>query len=117
MDEQALEKSISQMRGMFVFFGGIFAVGGALMFLVLLGGGGNGRGADSDTNFVSLFILAVPFLLAFWGLGKRNKIGYRAAQVSSVLFLIGFPVLTYFGFRYLQKLADPAMKRLFGLGG
>ena len=56
-------------------------------------------------------ILAFLFGNAFIGLGKRSEKGYKYAKICSWFFVLGFPVLTYFGVSYLKKLNDPLMKQ------
>lgn len=58
-------------------------------------------------------ILAIPFLIAFIYLGKRNRMGYRSAKFCSMILLLGFPIFTYFGINYLKKLSHPEMRRVF----
>ena len=100
MDPQQVQKNIGQMRGIFAFFGGLNVLG-IILNLV--------SGEPSGLIIISL-VLAVIFFAAFDGLGKRTKTGRTFAQISSVIFLLGFPILTIFGISYLLKLSKPEMK-------
>jgi hypothetical protein len=100
MSPQQVEKSIKQMRGIFAFFGGLNVLG-IILNLV--------SGEPSALIIVSL-VLAVVFFMAFDGLGKRTKTGHTLALISSIVFLLGFPILTIFGISYLVKLSKPEMK-------
>jgi len=109
MNDEQVNKSIRQMRQMFVFFGILTTL--AAVFALI--------GSFSDSSkVIALFIegaLAACFWIAFNGLGKRDSMGYTFARVCSVIFVLAFPVLTFFGISYLSKLAKPEMKQAFGV--
>jgi len=109
MSPKEVEKSIRQMRQIFVFFGPI-AILATIGMLVL--------GVDEEyTPLVCCLLPLGPvYLLAYYGLGKRDKSGYQLAQLGSLGLLAGFPLLTIFGLTYLTKLSKPEMKRAFGIG-
>ncbi len=108
MNTEQVNKSIRQMRQMFGFFGILTALGTVLALI----------GSMSDaSNFIVVIIegaFAACFWTAFNGLGKRNPTGFTFARICSVLFLLGFPVLTIFGIIYLNKLSKPEMKQALG---
>jgi hypothetical protein len=105
MTEDQVNKSIGQMRGVFVFFGVLVALG-ALVYLF---------SSFNDASYLFLVVLegavAFCFLMAFRGLGARNKSGFTYARVSSIILLFGFPILTIFGIIYLNKLGKTEMKQ------
>ncbi len=108
MTEDQVNKAIKQMRGVFVFFG-VLAALGALLYLY---------SSLNDANYLFIAVLegavAFCFLMAFRGLGARNKSGFTYARISSVILLLGFPILTIFGVLYLVKLGKMEMKQALG---
>lgn len=108
MTTEQVNKSIRQMRQMFGLFGVLTVIGTVLALF----------GSMSDAvNFISVIIdgaFAVCFWTAFNGLGERNPTGHTFAKICSVIFLLGFPVLTIFGIMYLIKLSKPEMKQALG---
>jgi len=66
------------------------------------------------TLLYSLFGVFI-FGRAYRGLGRRDKKGYSAAKDASKLFVLGLPVLTYFGISYLRKLEKSEFKQAFGV--
>lgn len=106
MDLQQVDKNIRQMRSMF-----------GLFFILSLIGLLNLFNSDAFGSGVFSLILAFLFGNAFIRLGKRSENGYTYAKICSWIFVLGFPVLTFFGISYLKKLNDPLMKQaLNGVG-
>jgi len=112
---EALEKNIRQMRGMFAFFAVVFTVFGLPALALLIAGSANEDGGWDTV--LPLLGFAVLFWVAFLftAKGRRNRLGFHAAQLCSVLFLFAFPILTFFGISYLIKLNAWEMKEAFGL--
>jgi len=110
MTEDQVNKAIKQMRGVFVFFGVLSALA-ALLYLF---------DSMNDANYLILAVIsgvvAFCYLMAFRGLGARNKSGFTYARVSSIILLLGFPILTVFGILYLNKLGKAEMKNALGVG-
>jgi hypothetical protein len=104
MTPEQVNKSIGQMRGMFGLFGLLTSLG-ALLAL-----------ASKPPDIVNVIVngaLAVCFWTAFNGLGTRSSRGYTYARICSFIFVLGFPVLTFFGLSYLTKLGKPEIKQAF----
>lgn len=115
MTPEQINKSISQMRQIFGFFG-ILTVLGAV--LNLLGGLSDPRSLGGGiVGAVLEGAVAYCLWTAFSGLGKRSPQGYTFSRICSVILLLGFPVLTLFGVSYLNKLSKPEMKQALGVTG
>ena len=110
MDVDQVNKTIRQMRGVFVFFG-VLAALGALLYLF---------SAFNDSSYLILVIIegaiAYCFLMAYKGLGAKDKSGFTYARISSIILLLGFPILTIFGVLYLNKLSKIEMKQALNAG-
>jgi hypothetical protein len=113
MTPEDVNKSIKQMRQVFIAAGVINLI--ILCLLVVAGL------SDSNNSIASILFLAPLALaeiaclwIAAYGLEKHTSTGYTFALISSVLFIISFPVYTIFGIIYLNKLLKTEMKQVFG---
>jgi hypothetical protein len=108
MTTEQVNKSISQMRQVFGFFG-------ILTALSILGALFPSSHAMSSTG-PSLFVIiwCACLWMAFNGLGNRTPTGLTFARICSFIFVLALPFLTIFGVIYLRKLSKPEMKQAFG---
>ncbi len=113
MTAEQVNKSINQMRQLFAFFGILSSL---IALLSLINGLGEPSGiVGSLLAFILYGLWAVCLWTAFIGLGRRTAQGHIFARICSIIFLLGFPVLTIFGVSYLIKLSKPEMKQALGL--
>lgn len=114
MTPEQVNKSIRQMRQMFAFIGGLML----LIALLTLFGAFSSQGDAAGTALLAVLYIGMTacFWTAFTNLGKRTPRGHTYAQISSAIFLLGFPILTIFGISYLIKLSKPQMKQALGVG-
>jgi predicted membrane channel-forming protein YqfA (hemolysin III family) len=113
METQKLEKSLRQMRGLFIFLMVLQIIGILFNVFFML--------VENTNPITVLFGIAIGVLFvllyknAAQGTQERTKKGYNALKSASTFILLGFPILTIFGIIYLNKLSKPEMKALFGV--
>lgn len=113
MDLQEINKSLNQMRSMFAFFA-VISILNVVLGSLYLGNPNNANGFLACTVLYS-FLGIVIFYRGYKGIKNKDAKGYHAARDASKLFVLGFPVLTFFGISYLRKLAKPEFKQVFGI--
>ena len=120
MTPKQIDKSISQMRQVFGFFGILTVLG--VLSILLLEFNDLRRGVSSPllVGFSIVWVVldgawAYCLWTAFGGLGKRSPQGYTFARICSVILLFVFPVFTLFGVSYLRKLSKPEMQQALGI--
>jgi Ca2+/Na+ antiporter len=110
MNIQQIEKSIKQMRQIFIFLAIVSGLGIVVGLLNVLQG---------YYDLMALIILNAVFTYAFWQAGSSlenpDPKAYKRAKTASIILLFLFPVLTIFGISYLNKLSKPEMKQAFGV--
>jgi len=110
MTKTQVEATIRWMRITFILLAIILIPAALLTF----------AGSLHNANYLLPAIVEVVigycFYMSFRELGARNQSGYRYAQISSVLLLLVFPILTLPGAIYLYQLDKKEMKNALGVG-
>ena len=110
MTKDQMEFTIRWMRITFAVLG-IILIPAAVLTLL---------GSMHDASYILAAIAEIAatycFFMAYRGLHFRSQSGYRYAQISSVLLLLVFPILTLPGAIYLYQLDKKEMKNALGVG-
>ena len=96
MTEQQIDKFIRDMRGGLIFVSVLNIIG---VFIL-----------QNTVYTIMTAIFVICFIVTFFKLGNRTKDSLVFARISSSIFLLGFPIFTYIGIRYLIKLAKPEVE-------
>lgn len=125
MTYRQLEQHVPILGWIHIVSGAIFLVLGMLLFL-LLGGIGlfAGRAGDPEAPFilfiVGLFVggimlvMALPGVLAGWGLLKRKNWGRVLALIVGIINIFNVPIGTAIGVYTLYVLLQPEASAYFG---
>lgn len=124
MTYRQLEQHVPILGWIHIISGAVFLVIGLVMFLLLAGLGLFAGAGDPDAPFVLfivglctgglMFVLALPIMLAGWGLLRRKTWARVLALIVAVINIFNVPIGTAIGAYTLYVLLQPEATAYFG---